>query len=368
MHPMAYVFLFDARHLCECVSPFTNRCPRVAWLDLDLGQAEFTPPGLVSLHLLTGPAVNPNFTQQKQPHRAHHVGDTNPAQDPDSYVAAVKDLVHVYRQLNKEDPLPLIINNYGSSKGLAGDLLDTIMTQVVQPTHILRFSSASTPAPQATLLETAVFEISPLPDSEAARTLTAADHRTLAQLSYFYQTSCQKWDLTQSVSAKPFMSIKWTDLQQIHIVGSEVVYDHALSALNASMVGLVASDPPPTPADTSTVDRPGQLPYSQLASSPDPAHSHCLGFGIVRSISPETQELHILTSLPGSALERCNTLVRGKVELPTAFLLHGGSTAGVNGLPWSQVPYLEASNSTRPSLPGDTKRHVRRNAVRAGQS
>lgn len=336
------------------------RCPRVAWLDLDLGQSEFTPYGLVSLHVLDQPVVNPNFAQQKHPFRAHHIGDNNPSQDPDFYLAAVQNLVSAYRALDAQDPLPLIVNTYGSAKGLTADLLDTIMNDVCPPTHALRFTNAAqdvAPGPM-------VLSVTPLPDTDASRSLTAADHRTLAQLSYFHSTSNGKWDFERPLSAQPFMSIKWTDLQQIHIVGSEVDYAYSLSALNASIVGLVASE---EPQDGSMKSGVGQLPYRQLATLPDPALSRCIGFAIVRSINKQTQELHLLTPTSGEQLEPANVLVRGKIELPMAIFVHGGSQTSLHGVPWDQVPYLESSFSKQ-SLPGDTKRHIRRNAVRGGQA
>ncbi len=38
-----------------CLNSMLNRYPAVAYLETDVGQCEFTPPGLVSLHVITKP-------------------------------------------------------------------------------------------------------------------------------------------------------------------------------------------------------------------------------------------------------------------------------------------------------------------------
>lgn len=43
--------------------------PEVLFLDLDPGQTEFTPPGMISAVLCTEPVLGPNFTHLKNPTR-----------------------------------------------------------------------------------------------------------------------------------------------------------------------------------------------------------------------------------------------------------------------------------------------------------
>jgi polynucleotide 5'-hydroxyl-kinase GRC3/NOL9 len=52
---------------CWSVNRILEFVPEVLYIDLDPGQAEFTPPGLISLVLVTEPLVGPNFTHLKQP-------------------------------------------------------------------------------------------------------------------------------------------------------------------------------------------------------------------------------------------------------------------------------------------------------------
>lgn len=37
------------------------------YVDLDLGQPELTPPGIISVHVVNGPLFGPNFAQLRQP-------------------------------------------------------------------------------------------------------------------------------------------------------------------------------------------------------------------------------------------------------------------------------------------------------------
>ena len=64
----------------------------------DCGQAEFTPPGLVSLSLLRAPVLGPPHMRLAPPARAHFIGDLSPAADPLRYLRAVRELFAWYLQ------------------------------------------------------------------------------------------------------------------------------------------------------------------------------------------------------------------------------------------------------------------------------
>ena len=54
--------------LCRyLVNYLLNRWPVVCYVDLDVGQSEFTVPGVVSLHLLTEPVLGPPMTHLRRP-------------------------------------------------------------------------------------------------------------------------------------------------------------------------------------------------------------------------------------------------------------------------------------------------------------
>ncbi|GAC77356.1 uncharacterized conserved protein [Moesziomyces antarcticus T-34] len=171
----------------------------VAYLELDLGQSDFGPPGMVALHVFkredasladqgavqaasehatsgTGLDQNnvngdrqvargacvtlgPGWCQPRVPARAHFVGDVSPRDDPESYVAAVHDLIDYFRthiQPGQADAagiqqrVPLVINTQGWIKGLGADLAARL-EPLLRPTHILdvnpRGSSGIVPPP-----------------------------------------------------------------------------------------------------------------------------------------------------------------------------------------------------------------------------
>lgn len=164
---------------------------RVAYLELDLGQSDFGPPGMVALHVLaltdnarakaaqeeidpihqielarqeaserehaeavtssdfshgahSSITLGPGWCQPRVPARAHFVGDVSPRDDPESYVAAVLDLIEYFRaQIQPGDSnedgvsqrVPLVINTQGWIKGLGADLASRI-EPMLRPTHI----------------------------------------------------------------------------------------------------------------------------------------------------------------------------------------------------------------------------------------
>ncbi|EST08730.1 hypothetical protein PSEUBRA_001811 [Kalmanozyma brasiliensis GHG001] len=177
---------------------------KVAYLELDVGQSDFGPPGIVALHVFSlddnvqgeaaeekesdgadhatenGPESNgleavprmvgsnvphscinvgPGWCQPRVPLRAHFIGDVSPRDDPESYVAAVHDLVEYFREhvqpgqshaSNDPHRVPLIVNTQGWVKGLGADLAARL-EPVLRPTHIFdvipRGASDAVPPP-----------------------------------------------------------------------------------------------------------------------------------------------------------------------------------------------------------------------------
>ena len=118
----------------------------VAYIDTDLGQTEFTPPGFVSLFLLKQfePMLGPAMPFWRQPILSYYIGDVTPRSFPDLYVAAVQNLIKKYHELKFQHEskmngqlLPLVLNTMGWVKGLGLDLLNQIIA-FSQPKHILQ--------------------------------------------------------------------------------------------------------------------------------------------------------------------------------------------------------------------------------------
>lgn len=178
---------------------------KVAYLELDLGQSDFGPPGMVALHVFSvadnvqdrprhgadedregakqveggtqnghtasqpesslrldneDPArgvitLGPGWCQPRVPVRAHFIGDVSPRDDPESYVAAVHDLIEYFRAeiqpgqngtSSEWQRVPLVINTQGWIKGLGADLASRL-EPMLRPTHIFDVIPRGSPDP-----------------------------------------------------------------------------------------------------------------------------------------------------------------------------------------------------------------------------
>jgi len=155
--------------------------PRVAILDLDCGQPELSPPGMLALtvisrpllsdppvHMICGGSCDHHGTQRKddvtaesavpndefegrgggdsmQHEAACFFGDITSKADPDTYIQMARQLMRRYYELQELEKqqygnngsLPLLVNTDGWVKGLGYEILSAIIG-VVNPGHILQ--------------------------------------------------------------------------------------------------------------------------------------------------------------------------------------------------------------------------------------
>ncbi|KAG0245182.1 Polynucleotide 5'-hydroxyl-kinase grc3 [Actinomortierella wolfii] len=269
-----------------------NRYKRVAFLECDIGQSEFSPVGMVALHVLERPALGPPFTHFRPPRRAFFVGHSTPRDDPDYYMACIQELVKTYfdeishtrywdqdddyhsdTENGDDDHIPLIINTQGWIKGMGLDLLLQLLT-CVQPSHVFGFHSASNPEfnlpqPFFDFIKSQVNQVGKVPpiftyvgavilgDDKNLSPFTKfhpADHRTLALVSYFYakQSSAEsspvdirqedqdhRWDFGQALIVRRPWTWDWRQAKGVWILFDQVPPSQILHALNASIVALI---------------------------------------------------------------------------------------------------------------------------------
>ena len=135
-------------------------------IDCDLGQPEFTAPGLLSLHIIEKPVLSASHMNMKTPETAYYIGDLTSKNEPSFVLGALEKLFERYKQIlmqRKErpvisqdtinssngfsaldeqyidniPPLPLLINTDGFIRYLGAEIL-TGITRRLQPTHILQ--------------------------------------------------------------------------------------------------------------------------------------------------------------------------------------------------------------------------------------
>jgi hypothetical protein len=148
------------------INRLLSKSDSVCVIDCDLGQPEFTIPGLLSLHLITDPVLSPSHLHLQQPLLSHFIGDITSKNEPEAFARALGSLFKRYEQLRMEyqqrgldrrgfnafhlleddgdmesDPLPLVVNTDGNIRYMGAEIM-SIVLQTVNPTHIFHLSTA----------------------------------------------------------------------------------------------------------------------------------------------------------------------------------------------------------------------------------
>lgn len=139
---------------------YNSRKQYVAILDLDSGQPELSPPGLLTLSIISKPIVSDppmhmicngkgeNKVEPKHTGVVEHVvasyffGDVTSKSDPDTYIHMANKLIHKYQEFivsggDKYNNMPLLVNTDGWVKGLGFEILSAIVG-ICNPAHIVQ--------------------------------------------------------------------------------------------------------------------------------------------------------------------------------------------------------------------------------------
>lgn len=346
----------------------------VAFLDLDPGQPEFSPPGELSLLKLRTYNLGPSFTHpiacdDDERIRAHHFGYLSPKYDPSHYFRCALDLYSHYR---RKATCPLIINCSGWIQGGGLELL-TDLINGCDLTHVL-YMSTTGPEEVVGALEKATSRrhtsLHQLPSQMAEfPTRTAADLRMMSTLSYFHLDGFEagnfRWNVSPLTTIAPIVvSYAGPDeaVWAVVVLGDEQSPDVYTSLLEGCVVGIVVLDPDSTSfvesskendwvtkvieaGDTSSpgygLEQDGEqspgvgpvlrtsigIPYIRAENhsvrSFLPSSSYSLGQAVIREIDVTNKKFHLLTPIPNEILEvlhRQNgklALVRGGLDTPT---------------------------------------------------
>ncbi len=329
----------------------------VAFLDTDLGQSEFAPPGLVSLAITRRPLLAPPQARMapatRWPARLHSffVGDNQTASSPDTYLSAVRAAASRYRRMRA--PPPLIVNTQGWIKGLGLALLLEII-KAVRPTHILGLSPHGRfPVVIPSTDDTAtpvLLTLPPRPARPRAKT-SASQLRQLALARYFIGPKASLLTAARALSAQAPYRVPWSAAAVCFASseGADIAASprHVLSGLNASLIGLCV-DPSLGSGEKKDDERLRVVSHARVRSRP------CVGLAIVRGIDVPGRAFLILTPVPRERLAAVNVLVRGRLQLPAVLLAVPGAVEG-------SVPYVTAASIKTGSA---SAMNSRRNIVR----
>ena len=139
-----------------------------------------------------------------------------------------------------------------------------------------------------------------------------------------------------------------SDLSYMCILnGEDVVYQHTLAAINATVVALIEGHAE-VESGEGLVRRDDLLPYK---------HCRVLGYGLVRAIDSSINQLQILTPLDASVCRCVNVLAKGKIDLPVYASLDWTQ----DSIDYGNVPYVTNEAAVGE---GAQKRKVRRDIQR----
>lgn len=349
-----------------------NSHREIYFLECDVGQTEFTPPGLISLHKVGTSLLGPPFTHLRSPERSVFFGDNSSKDKPELYIRCIQDVYKTYAD-HSRGKVPLIVNTQGWVKGMGVHLLLDVI-RMVKPSHITQFNYTTEeniiknmPAiteeflmntPGWTFTDDADEEIGH-EDNQSDRTVYVdaneqsscglsfkpvvlqidstseskgpdpstskfrpSDQRSLALLAYFSRIvtnntineareSPPAVNITALMSCIPYQ-IPWNCVA-VHVIHTEVPWDQILFSINASVVGLAKIERD----EMHGIGDNNNTPFF-LAESPV---AECIGLGIVRNIDPGRKLLYVLTPLTLDRLQQVNALLKGNIEIPAAIML-----------------------------------------------
>ncbi|GAA5810990.1 hypothetical protein MFLAVUS_004419 [Mucor flavus] len=378
---------------------------KVAYIETDVGQSEFTPSGLLSLHYVDQPLLGPAYTHQHiEPERSFFFGSTSPRSDPDYYLECINELVDHWKQDQEKvqieeeaEWIPLIVNTQGWVSGVGYNLLIS-QIQKIEPTDI--FSMRHHIYDYKNLPHTFNMDIMPvsnevfkiekeapslhyldcvLQDASVVTymdSFTAIQQRDITLASYFHQVGMgqQEWDFSKHMVERIPYVIDWRkNLNAVWVVYEEVKMSELLYALNGSVVGLlgdVIDYKKQNGAKNAVINNDTFTPPKYLNTQDQPAPlprvTTCYGLGIVRAIDPSKHALLLLTPVPTNTLEKVSSIIKGELQLPLWMMLGPKleKATEVAGVPWTNVPYITQETTEGA---GANALRVRRNLLRRSQ-
>uniref|UniRef100_A0A8C5MJD4 Polynucleotide 5'-hydroxyl-kinase NOL9 n=1 Tax=Leptobrachium leishanense TaxID=445787 RepID=A0A8C5MJD4_9ANUR len=345
------------------INQLLNHISSVGYLECDIGQTEFTPPGCLSLLNITKPVLGPPFTQQRDAQKMVFFGETSCEQEMERFVESVKYVIASYKR-----DQPLIINTMGWVKGF-GLLLLIDLIRLLSPSHIVQVTAKGSddmePLTQNYIENSPGFLTknssqcrsrekrpdfsddedqdyiqSPFSKHSVGHHLLAIESdfpgvgetgsvrchggilRDLAMLGYL--SRLQQFDPVQVIPLNslvpyevPFSAVA------LRVIHSDVAPSHIMYCVNASWVGLCYI------LDDVNSEDDGPVILSQTPVC------DCLGFGFVRGINMEKKVYHILTPVLPKTLRLVNCLLVGNISIPHAVFKN---QRGIKG----ELPYLTA--------------------------
>lgn len=332
------------------------------FLDIDPGQPEFGPPGLISLVEVSNPLLGPPFTHpatagspSHQLLRSHAIAATSFKEDPDHYKACVLDLA-----THSSSKYPVIINSCGWVTGTGADILkdlidDLAITDVVllEPLDPDLFDFIHSNSGRMTVHR--IPRRQPKPSSR-----TPAEQRAMRIMAYFHaRTSSSRkirWSGKAINTLRPWVVSYAGETPGVLAVLSYTTTpapDFLAEVLDGSIVALnILNSSDESALILTDVQRtPEEIPFIPSKArghnfTLDPTTSHCITLALVRAIDTANKNLHLVVPLPEAEIVALNAkkvvLVRGFETPEWAYLedVYRPSHAGEDEVACEQRPWV----------------------------
>lgn len=332
------------------VNTLLRRYKKVGYLDTDVGQPEFTPPGCLSLHILEKPNPDLSTLCLRTPERCYFYGDISPKGDPRAYLRTIVNLYDFFRneyydarpsnelEPSKRAEIPLVVNTHGWVKGIGYDALVDMLRYMV-PTHVvqIRLSAINKNLPfgkfwtvdndyqsstQLVYLGTATRDGM---NKSIVIQKHSRDLREMRIIAYFRQCfiGCPEnittyKELACALASYPPYQVPIPSIKVAHlhckVPDSELYY-----SLNGTIVGLAISS------------------KNRGQTLSDLSQPICAGLGIVRGIDICKGLFYVITPVPVSTLQNVDMFLQGFIEIPVSVLQKRGLIC----------PYLSSNTISR---------------------
>ncbi|GMT24092.1 hypothetical protein PFISCL1PPCAC_15389, partial [Pristionchus fissidentatus] len=308
---------------------WTDKGRPIYYMDLDIGQSEFTPPGIISCSKIGKPILDLPFNHQESFfENAVFVGNITVKEDDErKYLAAVDSLYDRYLENSPSNSI-LIVNTMGWIEGFGKVVLNHVC-QKLYPRYVLRLSGAhECPSPMYQL---------PLSIASNLRQMTigwkpghmridsplnAAHLRELTTIGYFSKCLPESRPVLSAMcEAVPFQ-VHFSNLCIVLPYGLRSLPDKAVfAALNLSVVALCAiGDCSLNKATRRRMLGSEELPWLVLSTPATPS-IRVMGYGIIRGADMETRRLYVVTPLTTEQMNEVDSVASLQgVPLPPAFI------------------------------------------------
>ncbi|GMR48235.1 hypothetical protein PMAYCL1PPCAC_18430, partial [Pristionchus mayeri] len=277
----------------------------IYYMDLDIGQSEFTPPGIISCTKITKPILDLPFNHQEVFfENSFFVGNITVKEDDEKrYLAAVDALYDRYLEQSPPNST-LVVNTMGWIVDFGRVVLNHVC-QKLYPRYVVRLSGChEVPSPMYQLPLSLASNLRQVsigwrPNYYRGESpLSAANLRELTTISYFAKCLPESRPvLSAMVEAVPFQ-IDFSSLVILLPPGHRSLPDKAVfAALNLSAVALCSiGECTLSKATRRRMLGSDELPWLVL-STPSTPPTRVMGYGIIRGADMERRLLHVISPL-----------------------------------------------------------------------